>query len=120
MDELIDGLRQNKSDDFYLFWVVITSDNSEANVCTKKQVTVLKSKGWTPVGVDKDVYKDGSGFFDLLDYIYEGSDEPSGIVSSSSSNASIYSSEYDLQGHRLSMHKKKGIFIKGGKKVVFK
>ena len=66
MDNLINGLPNNTSDNTHRFGVYHPTDK-EGNVCTTSQVAAAKAKGWTPL------YYDGTGWKE-----YAGS-EPTGI-----------------------------------------
>ncbi len=64
MDKLIASLPMNSTGKEHFFYVIDTSDESEGNVCTKKQVADVKARGWTPMCWD------GSEFLE-----YEGSED---------------------------------------------
>ena len=65
MDDLINSLPYNSSDEIYKFQVISLSHDDEGNICTKNQVAAAKAKGWTPY-----CFVVGSGWLE-----YEGSDE---------------------------------------------
>ena len=99
MDDLVKSLPMNTTKDEHKFSVVSKSSN-EGNVCTKDQVAIAKSRGWTSYcGSEK----------------YEGSDPTAidGVVTDIKDDAPIY----NLNGQRLDKPRK-GINIIGGKKVI--
>ena len=108
MDNLINDLPQNTTNEIYKFYVYDDSHADEGNVCTKEQVAAVKARGWTPY------------YYDVTDKIwkeYEGGDEkPAGInnnIKTDIGNAPIY----NLNGQRVNQAKN-GLYIINGKKVV--
>ena len=69
MDALISSLPKNQTNEIHSFRVIYsTNSTNEGNVCTKKQVAVAKTRGWTPYCS----YVDGN----ILKWAeYEGSDD---------------------------------------------
>lgn len=101
MDDLVKSLPMNTTKEEHKF-VVISNSSNEGNVCTKDQVAIAKSRGWTSYcGSEK----------------YEGSDPTAidGVVTDVKEGAPIY----NLNGQRIDKPRK-GINIIGGKKVVIK
>lgn len=99
MDDLVNSLPMNTTKEEHKFSVVSNSSD-EGNVCTKDQVAIAKSRGWTPYcGSEK----------------YEGSDPTAidGVVTDVKDDVPIY----NLNGQRMDKPRK-GINIIGGKKVV--
>ncbi|MCH5308920.1 MAG: hypothetical protein J1E58_03585 [Prevotella sp.] len=111
MDALVESLTTNVTAEEYSLCVYDNTDNDEGNVCTKTQVAVAKSKGWTPK------YYTGTEWL-----AYEGSDEdPSGIVLPNIEANDANTPIYDLSGKRVNnLEGKKGVYIIGGKKVLKK
>ena len=117
MDNLINGLPQNTTDEIYKFYVYDDSNADEDNICTKEQVAAVKSKGWTPY------------YFDTTDKVwkeYEGEDFED-ITSILGVNAdSEIVTVYTISGKRQVMKKSelnllpKGIYIVNGRKYVVK
>ena len=70
MDDLISSLPQNGTANVYAFYVINNSEDDEQNNCTRNQVSVIRSKGWTPLRWD------GTKWLE-----FEGSDneEPAGL-----------------------------------------
>lgn len=64
MDNLINSLPQNMTNDEYRISIYRTQDGTTGNVCTKNQVEAIKKKGWTPY------YYNGTEWVE-----YEGSDD---------------------------------------------
>ena len=71
MDNLIASLPQNLTDKEHVF-AVISSLDSEGNVCTKQQLKAVVNRGWTPYSFSYNDYD-----YHLLDY---GSDSKAGDV----------------------------------------
>ena len=117
MDQLINDLPQNTTNEIYKFYVYDDSNADEGNVCTKEQVAAIKSKGWTPY------------YFDTTDKVwkeYEGEDLED-ITSISGVNADSESViVYTIDGKRQVMKKDgvnllpKGIYVVNGRKHVVK
>lgn len=103
MDKLISSLPIRKNNDGILHVIMLSS--KEKNVCTTKQVTEAKKKGWKS-------YQYNHGWVE-----YEGSDPSSidGVKLDKAIDAPIY----NLNGQRLDKPRK-GIIIIGGKKILVK
>lgn len=106
MDNLINSLPQNKTNEEYKFYV-ISNPSEDGNVCTKSQVAAIKAKGWIPYYYNNN----------WIAIEYEGSDPSSidGVLLDKAIDAPIY----NLNGQRLDKPRK-GINIIGGKKVFVK
>jgi len=107
MDELINSLHQNSTNERCGLWIIVPGKN-EGNVCTTTQAVAIKAKGWTPY------YWDSSQKSWLE---YAGSD-PS-YIKQTQIEIDEHTPIYDLSGRRLSQPGK-GISIIGGKKVMTK
>ena len=105
MDNLINSLPQNKTNEEYKFYV-ISNPSEDGNVCTNSQVAAIKAKGWTPYY-----------YYNYKWVEYEGSDPSSidGVKLDKAIDAPIY----NLNGQRLDKPRK-GIIIIGGKKILVK
>ena len=106
MGSLINSLPFSQNARFY----VIDDDNSnEKNVCTKEQVKACKEKGWNPLHlVDGDwIDYEGSESTDIQHLYMDGMDMDNKTF-------------YDLKGRRITKPTAKGLYIKNGKKIIFK
>ncbi len=109
MDDLIQGLPKNDSNEDYRFEVII-DDDTESNVCTTAQVSAVKAKGWTPYYLRRS-----ENGWQQMEYTGSESTGIKQIVDEDENNVPIY----DLSGKRLNKHQK-GINIIGKKKVLIK
>lgn len=108
MDNLINSLPVNTTNEPYSFRVLVIENASFDNVCTTTQVAAAKAKGWYPLH-----YSNGSWVE------YEGSDDTTGIKGVAAGDKEKDATIYNLSGQRLGKPRK-GINIIGGKKVVVK
>lgn len=90
---------------------VFSSYPEEANVCTKSQVLIAKSKGWTVTYYDTQSYQD---------YDYEGSEDTDGLLHISiDTSLSDNMRRYNTSGQRVGKTYK-GVVIENGKKKFVK
>lgn len=107
MDNLINSLPTNWSNEEYAFKILSGSDDHEKNSCTTSQVAAVKAKGWTPYYFDMGT---NPGWKE-----YSGSD-PTGIRNIKK-NVNGDNPIFDISGKRLSQPRK-GLLIIDGKKVI--